>query len=263
MRLGVLVLLLVCGCLIMLRRHIQLMVPLSIACVLALGVGAAAVVGLAHRADPGYPYEGLLLVSFAAYFLAGLRLSQALSCALVVLLAYLGFEWWAGTQEPLGNNLLFLLFGNLIGAVGCYLLEFKSREHFLISRLLRVMADHDSLTGLHNRRSFNQHLDRLWRQAQREQKTLALLLCDVDHFKAYNDRYGHQAGDAVLQRIGAVFEANARRPLDMAVRLGGEEFALLLYGANEHEARLRRGSSCAHRSRRCAWSTRRRTRRAK
>ncbi|HCK4324000.1 TPA: diguanylate cyclase, partial [Pseudomonas aeruginosa] len=203
-RLGVLVLLLVCGCLIMLRRHIQLMVPLSIACVLALGVGAAAVVGLAHRADPGYPYEGLLLVSFAAYFLAGLRLSQALSCALVVLLAYLGFEWWAGTQEPLGNNLLFLLFGNLIGAVGCYLLEFKSREHFLISRLLRVMADHDSLTGLHNRRSFNQHLDRLWRQAQREQKTLALLLCDVDHFKAYNDRYGHQAGDAVLQRIGAV-----------------------------------------------------------
>ncbi|MBN3522217.1 hypothetical protein JYB62_19630, partial [Algoriphagus lutimaris] len=96
------------------------------------------------RADPGYPYEGLLLVSFAAYFLAGLRLSQALSCALVVLLAYLGFEWWAGTQEPLGNNLLFLLFGNLIGAVGCYLLEFKSREHFLISRLLRVMADHDS-----------------------------------------------------------------------------------------------------------------------
>lgn len=99
MRLGVLVLLLVCGCLIMLRRHIQLMVPLSIACVLALGVGAAAVVGLAHRADPGYPYEGLLLVSFAAYFLAGLRLSQALSCALVVLLAYLGFEWWAGPRN--------------------------------------------------------------------------------------------------------------------------------------------------------------------
>ncbi|MCH2939374.1 GGDEF domain-containing protein, partial [Listeria monocytogenes] len=82
----------------------------------------------------------------------------------------------------------------------CYLLEFKSREHFLISRLLRVMADHDSLPGLHTRRSFNQHLDRLWRQAQREQKTLALLLCDVDHFKAYHDRYGHQAGDAVLQR---------------------------------------------------------------
>ncbi len=261
-RLGVLVLLLVCGCLIMLRRHIQLMVPLSIACVLALGVGAAAVVGLAHRADPGYPYEGLLLVSFAAYFLAGLRLSQALSCALVVLLAYLGFEWWAGTQEPLGNNLLFLLFGNLIGAVGCYLLEFKSREHFLISRLLRVMADHDSLTGLHNRRSFNQHLDRLWRQAQREQKTLALLLCDVDHFKAYNDRYGHQAGDAVLQRIGAVFEANARRPLDMAVRLGGEEFACCCTAPTS----TRRGCApkrCAHRSRRCAWSTRRRTRRAK
>lgn len=237
-RLGVLVLLLVCGCLIMLRRHIQLMVPLSIACVLALASVRRRWSAWRTGPIPVIPTKACCW-SVSPPISSPLRLSQALSCALVVLLAYLGFEWWAGAQEPLGYNLLFLLFGNLIGAVGCYLLEFKSREHFLISRLLRVMADHDSLTGLHNRRSFNQHLDRLWRQAQREQKTLALLLCDVDHFKAYNDRYGHQAGDAVLQRIGAVFEANARRPLDMAVRLGGEEFALLLYGANEHEARLR------------------------
>ena len=224
-RLGVLVLLLVCGCLIMLRRHIQLMVPLSIAASSPLAsvrrrwsawrTGPIPVIprrpaaGQFRRLFPRRPAS-----------VAGIELRAGRAARLT----------WAssggrGAQEPLGYNLLFLLFGNLIGAVGCYLLEFKSREHFLISRLLRVMADHDSLTGLHNRRSFNQHLDRLWRQAQREQKTLALLLCDVDHFKAYNDRYGHQAGDAVLQRIGAVFEANARRPLDMAVRLGGEEFA--------------------------------------
>lgn len=239
-RIGVLVLLTVCGALILQRRHIHLLVPLSLACILSVGIGAAAVAGIAHRVDQSYPYEGLLLVSMAAYFLIGLRFAEAVGCAFVILLAYVGFELYAGLPLPkLISNVVFLLFGNLVGAVGCYLLDYKSRQHFLISRLLKVMAEHDSLTGLHNRRSFNRQLERLWRQAQRESVGLALLLCDVDHFKAYNDRYGHQAGDGVLQRIGEVLMASARRPLDMAVRLGGEEFAVLLYGASEREARER------------------------
>lgn len=239
-RIGVLVLLVICGGLILQRRHIRLLVPLSLACILAIGIGAAAVAGIAHRVDQGYPYEGLLLVSMAAYFLVGLRFSEAVVSAFIVLLAYIGFELYAGLPlAKLVSNVVFLLFGNLVGAVGCYLLEYKSRQHFLISRLLKVMAEHDSLTGLHNRRSFNRQLERLWRQAQRESVGLALLLCDVDHFKAYNDRYGHQAGDTVLQRIGEVLAGCARRPLDMAVRLGGEEFAVLLYGSSEREAQER------------------------
>ena len=239
-RAGVLVLLVACGALILQRRHSQLLVPLSLACILSIGVGAAAVVAIAHSVDQTYPYEGLLLVSMAAYFLIGLRFAEAVACAFVILLAYVGGELYVGLPLPkLVSNVVFLLFGNLVGAVGCYLLEYKSRQHFLISRLLRVMAEHDSLTGLHNRRSFNRQLERLWRQAQRESVGLALLLCDVDHFKAYNDRYGHQAGDTVLQRIGEVLAGCARRPLDMAVRLGGEEFAVLLYGASEREARER------------------------
>jgi diguanylate cyclase (GGDEF)-like protein len=134
---------------------------------------------------------------------------------------------------------MFLLFGNLIGIVGCYLLEYKSREHFLVSRLMRVLADHDSLTGLHNRRSFNRQLERLWRLAQRDEVSLALLICDIDHFKAYNDHYGHQAGDYVLQRVGQLLAQAGRRPLDMAVRLGGEEFAVLLYDISLDEAQQR------------------------
>lgn len=239
-RIGVLGLLIVCGGLILQRRHVHLLVPLSLACILAIGIGAAAVTGIAHRVDQNYPYEGLLLVSMAAYFLVGLRFSEAVVSALIMLLSYIGFELYAGLPlATLVSNIVFLLIGNLVGAVGCYLLEYKSRQHFLISRLLKVMAEHDSLTGLHNRRSFNRQLERLWRQAQRESVGLALLLCDVDHFKAYNDRYGHQAGDTVLQRIGEVLIGCARRPLDMAVRLGGEEFAVLLYGASEREARER------------------------
>jgi len=245
-RLLVFGLLLVCGGLILQRRHTHLLVPLSIACIVALGLGAAAVVAIAHRVEPNYPYEGLLLVCMAAYFLVGLRFSEAVASSLVVLAAYVGFEFLAGVPLPrLINNVLFLLFGNLMGAVGCYLLESKSREHFLVSRLMRVLAEHDSLTGLHNRRSFNRQLERLWRLAQRESATLALLLCDIDHFKAYNDCYGHQAGDKVLQRVGAVLGEAARRPLDMSVRLGGEEFAVLLYGMSEADARQRAQALCA------------------
>lgn len=239
-RMVVLVLLMVCGFLVLQRRHVHLLVPLSVTCIVGLGVGAAAVVGIAHTVDTTYPYEGLLLVSMAAYFLVGLRLSEAIASSLMVLLAYIFLELLAGLPLPrLINNGLFLLFGNLMGAVGCYLLEFKSREHFLVSRLMRVLADHDSLTGLHNRRSFNRQLERLWRQAQRENQSLALLLCDIDHFKAYNDCYGHQAGDNVLQRVGAVLADAARRPLDMSVRLGGEEFAVLLYDITDAQARER------------------------
>lgn len=239
-RVVVLIILLVCAALILQRRHTHLLLPLSMACILVLGVGAALIVGIVHHTDLSYPYEGLLLVSMAAYFLVGLRLSEALACSLMVLLAYVLTEWFAGLPLPrLVNNVLFLVFGNLIGAVGCYLLEYKSREHFLVSRLMRLLAYHDSLTGLHNRRSFNQQFERLWRQAQRDGKSLALLLCDIDHFKAYNDCYGHQAGDAALQHIGTLIEQAARRPLDMGVRLGGEEFALLLFDIGADEARGR------------------------
>lgn len=236
-RLGVALLLLACGRLVLRRSHRQLLLPLSIACIGAMGLGAAAIIALGHGQDPFFPYEGLLLVCIAAYFLVGLRLVDAAATSLLVLLAYGIFEWLGGLEPArLYNNLLFLVVGNLIGALGCYVLELKSREYFLVSRLMSVLAHQDCLTGLHNRRSFDRVLDRLWRQAQREERTLALLLCDVDHFKAYNDHYGHKAGDQALQQVGAVLLQAARRPLDLAVRLGGEEFAVLLYDIAPDEA---------------------------
>jgi diguanylate cyclase (GGDEF)-like protein len=239
-RVLVLAFLLTCAVLLVQRKHTHLLNILSIACVSALGLGAAAVVAIAHRVDLYFPYEGLLLVCMAGYFLVGLRLSEALISPLLMLTGYLLFELMVGISTPiLLNNLLFLLFGNVIGIVGCYLLEYKSREHFLVSRLMRVLAEHDSLTGLHNRRSFNRQLERLWRLAQREEAGLAMLICDVDFFKRYNDHYGHLGGDGVLQQIGHLLSGAGRRPLDMSVRLGGEEFAVLLYDISIEEACLR------------------------
>ncbi|QPF91694.1 sensor domain-containing diguanylate cyclase [Bradyrhizobium commune] len=93
---------------------------------------------------------------------------------------------------------------------------------------LKELATKDGLTGLSNRRSFDQMLMTEWARAQRTQKPLALLFVDVDHFKLFNDRHGHQTGDECLRAVAHVVSRHAVRPLDLAGRYGGEEFALIL-----------------------------------
>jgi len=93
---------------------------------------------------------------------------------------------------------------------------------------LRASALTDGLTGLANRRRFDQDLRIECERARRGHEDLALLLVDVDHFKRYNDRYGHVAGDACLRQVGGAIRSAIRRPADLAVRYGGEEFAVLL-----------------------------------
>jgi diguanylate cyclase (GGDEF)-like protein len=93
---------------------------------------------------------------------------------------------------------------------------------------LRRLSETDSLTGLANRRRFDHHLADEVARARRHGLPLALLMLDIDHFKRFNDLHGHPAGDACLARVGALLQAQAQRPADLAARLGGEEFALLL-----------------------------------
>lgn len=120
--------------------------------------------------------------------------------------------------------------------------ENRSRQMFLHAMLLQISGEHilrlndelellarrDSLSGLANRLHFDEALAREWERARREQTSLALLMLDVDHFKLFNDRYGHPAGDDCLRRVGAVLAGLIRRPGDLAARYGGEEFAILL-----------------------------------
>ena len=123
-----------------------------------------------------------------------------------------------------------LLIVNGIGWFCCYQLEHYARQSFLESKVLSQLAERDGLTGLHNRRSFDQYIERIWRQSRREHETLTIMLIDIDHFKAFNDFYGHQAGDDALKQVARVISMSAQRPLDFAARFGGEEFALVLYG---------------------------------
>ncbi len=86
----------------------------------------------------------------------------------------------------------------------------------------------DELTGLANRRNFDQHLEKEYRLAKREKKPLPVIICDVDFFKIYNDTYGHIEGDKCLTKIAAAIASIPKRPTDLACRYGGEEFTVIL-----------------------------------
>ena len=96
------------------------------------------------------------------------------------------------------------------------------------NRILQTLAQEDGLTGLSNRRRFDELLDDEFRRARRQSLPLSVLLLDADHFKTYNDHYGHLAGDECLRQISGVIEGVLRRPGDHAARYGGEEFVVLL-----------------------------------
>lgn len=93
---------------------------------------------------------------------------------------------------------------------------------------LETLATVDGLTGLANRRRFDERLLEEWGRAYRERTSLSLLMIDLDHFKAYNDQYGHPAGDECLRAVAGVLAAEAKRTTDLAARYGGEEFVMLL-----------------------------------
>jgi diguanylate cyclase (GGDEF)-like protein len=101
---------------------------------------------------------------------------------------------------------------------------------------LALLASTDSLTGLYNRRRFDEVFAAEWARAQRARSSIALLMIDADSFKAFNDQHGHQAGDAALVAIAGCVAAAARRTSDLCARYGGEEFAVLLPGERTEDA---------------------------
>ena len=213
---------------------------------LAGGLAVDGVIWVARADGFALPYEGIILMTVFFYFLTGLRFSTACICGWLTFAGYLAVELL--NQMPaqvLLPNAIFLGSANLIGAFGCYFLEYSSRQTFLAEGLMQDIAERDFLTGLLNRRAFSERASRSWRQAIRSQQSVAVLMRDVDHFKAYNDHYGHAAGDLALQAVARTLGQHAQRPLDMLARYGGEEFVGLWVGANS-EAMLELAERIRH-----------------
>ncbi|HTV98581.1 MAG TPA: diguanylate cyclase [Steroidobacteraceae bacterium] len=213
------------------RHRVYPMVSLGGAIVVGLCVVAAQLIAGVGGAPILLPC--LELTAIFTYLMAGLTLYQALAANAITLFAYIA----AGStlQLPgreLGFDAMSVLAGNVFCASVAYVHEKTSRLRFLEAALLREMVARDGLTGIQNRRMFDQHIQRAWQQAVRDGQRIAVLLADIDCFKDYNDRYGHQAGDECLRAVAVSLTQCARRPLDFVARYGGEEFAVILYEAS-------------------------------
>ena len=174
--------------------------------------------------------SGLAINVFAVHFLAGMLLMPAVLADAAMLLVFVTTAWLVHTPAALSvTGIAVLVITAIVSAIVHRDMEVSHRHNFLETALIRTMASRDGLTGLMNRRALDDHLRRIWQQGLRDKRQVALLLIDIDHFKAFNDSYGHQAGDSALREVAHVIDSFARRPFDLAARYGGEEFAVVLY----------------------------------
>ena len=180
----------------------------------------------------------LLLATFYFYSMLGLTLGAAFRTNLVVVSCYVAAALAGDVAHTVAIYQTYvLLCANVIGGAGCYALEHANRIAFLERRRLAEVAMHDGLTGLLNRAALDEQVRALWRHAERDRLPVSVVLIDIDHFKAYNDHYGHQAGDRCLREVAAAVQLAARRrPLDLVARYGGEEIIAVLFGADSAHA---------------------------
>jgi diguanylate cyclase (GGDEF)-like protein len=214
------------------RRH-RIYPPLAVIASTILGLGVAAIQIIATLGGMPILFPCLMLTIIFIYFMGGLIFYHAVAANMIVMFVYLA----VGTALQLPGHefaydALAMVAANLFGASIVYMHEKSSRVRFLEACLLRELVARDGLTGIQNRRMFDQHIQRVWQQAVREEERVAVLLVDIDCFKDYNDRYGHQAGDECLRAVAVSLSQCARRPLDFVARYGGEEFAVVLYEAS-------------------------------
>ncbi len=137
-----------------------------------------------------------------------------------------GYVWIRDVVHVIRN-------GNEVEALVGFMFDISERkkneeELLRLQRELEEFSYRDGLTGVSNRRMFDQVLVREWGSAYRNQQPLSVIMLDIDYFKEYNDHYGHQAGDDCLRRVAGLLDAVAARPRDLVARYGGEEFVLVL-----------------------------------
>lgn len=217
------------------------------------GIGIVAMVAVDPHPERNFYYTGLLLVMMYGFTLVGLRFWYAVAWSLTVLAAYeiVALTIGGTPADAALHNTFCIVAAISIGAVSNYLMEHFVRRDFLqgvlleaeksqlqeVSRNLERLTVLDELTGIANRRQFDAFLEKEWQRSLRAGQPISLVLLDIDCFKAYNDTYGHQAGDLCLTSVASRLASLARRPGDLAARYGGEEFALVLSGTDEESAR--------------------------
>lgn len=147
----------------------------------------------------------------------------------IMALAIAEDQIWPDTAAVLGQSIV----GELEWAIAQ---ATQHQELLQANQELQKLALSDGLTRLANRRRFDEHLSDEWQRLARDKQPLSLILCDLDHFKRYNDTFGHPAGDRCLIRVARALLNGPQRPADLVARYGGEEFAVILPNTDTHGA---------------------------
>lgn len=151
--------------------------------------------------------------------------------------------WWLSLYgatlraEQIYFGILWIMLANGLGFAAANALQRGQRIQYAQKLVMQQLLATDALTGIANRRRFDEELKREWRRCSRGRRPLSLLMIDVDHFKAYNDHWGHQQGDACLRLVAQLLLKTVKRPGDLIARYGGEEFVCLLPGVGVAGAR--------------------------
>ena len=206
--------------------------------VVVVGLLVTYITHLAALQGASYILAGLVLVILYACLFLGLLFNVAISIVGLLVGAHLIMGYALGLPlDQLFYMTAVLSAAAVIGGISTYNLERALRTNFLETRLLNELAERDGLSGLYNRRVFDDFINRVWRQSRRENVAMEIIFVDIDYFKIYNDLYGHQAGDDCLKKVASSIARCAKRPFDFLARYGGEEFVLVLYGPPEDYAR--------------------------
>ncbi|WP_338762413.1 GGDEF domain-containing protein [Massilia sp. METH4] len=218
-------------------------VPVSILASSGLLVVAMGVFMVVCWFQPGtlaWNVMSLALIVMAVYVTFPNRFLYAVAIGIGSSAAFSAMLWVQGLLKPddLLTLALLLVMGNALGCIAASRCQVAQREQFRSSYLLHQLADRDPLTGCYNRRVLQKGLlEAELARSRRHGTAVAVILCDIDHFKRINDEHGHAAGDRILADFAGLLRAMTRDGADSVVRYGGEEFLVVLPGTELDGAR--------------------------
>jgi len=202
------------------------------------GLASIYIIQQASLYGESYVLAGAVLINLYACRFLGFRFQVGIALSVFLVAAHFAIGAWVGVpMRELAYMTVILAASTIIGTISSYNWEQTLRMTFAEQKTLNELAQRDGLTRLYNRRIFDDYIQRVWRQARRDKVSVEVIFIDIDHFKVFNDLYGHQAGDDCLRRVAGCIAVAAKRPFDFSARYGGEEFVLVLYGPPHDYAR--------------------------